>query len=160
MDLKVLRNLVEDAKQVYSDYPIMQRVVVSQGIHESHMNSPRGASQLAIRDNNLFGMKAKTDENGNFGREGVDYDEYPTWEHIDGEDKQVRAKFAKFPDHISCFKAHRALMERPRYKPVLESESVEEAFDELRECGYATDPNYPKRLQEVYDSIVRRAFNE
>ena len=151
MDLKVLSNLIEDAKQVYDDYPIMQRVVVTQGIHESHMNSPRGASQLAIRCNNLFGIKGEGDAGSK---------SFPTWEHIDGEDVQVDADFACYSDHAACFAAHRSLMEHTRYAPVLASRSATEAFKQLQKCSYATDPAYPARLQEVYDTIVRDAFND
>ncbi len=153
MDQKILRNLVYDAKKAYDDYPIMQRVVVTQGIWESHMNSPRGASQLSIRCNNLFGMKATQEQIDN----GY-YEEFPTWEHEDGEDKQIQAKFAKFKDHEECFEAHRSLMEHSRYKPVLDSDNIEEAFDQLQKCGYATDPNYPARLQTIYYAFVEDAF--
>ncbi len=151
MDQQVLQNLIESAKEVYPDSEIMQRVVVTQGIHESGMHRPRGASQLAIRCNNLFGIKGK----GNAGSKS-----FPTWEHIDGKDIQVQADFAAYLDHQSCFEAHRNLMNKKRYAPVLASETVSEAFVQLRLCGYATDRNYSVRLQQVYDSIVREAFND
>lgn len=151
MELKVLQSLIEDAKIAYSDYPIMQRVVVTQGIHESHMNSPRGASQLALRCNNLFGIKGTGD---------VGSKSFPTWEYEDGENIQVDANFAVYSSHEACFEAHRKLMEHARYAPVLASETVEEAFKQLQRCGYATDPNYPASLQIVYDNIVKDAFDE
>ncbi len=51
-------------------------------------------------------------------------------------------------------------MEHPRYAPVLASDTVDEAFLQLRLCGYATDPNYSKRLSQVYTTIVSGAFKD
>lgn len=148
---KLLQNLIEAAKDVYPDYPIMQRVVVSQGIHESGFASQRGGSQLAIKYNNLFGIKAKT------GQEAV---LLPTWEEINGKVVHVKAPFAVYPDHEACFKAHRALMERPRYKPVLGAKTVKEAFSQLQKCGYATDGAYPRKLELVYSRYVEKEFGQ
>lgn len=155
MEQKILANLVEDAKKVYSDKSIMQKVVVTQGIHESGFLNRSGGSALAIRCNNLFGMKARLDKNGN----PIDPAEsFPTWEHIEGQDKQVRAWFRKFKDHAECFAAHRKLMERPRYAPVMTAKTLDEAFKQLQKCGYATDPRYPQKLMSVYLSTVSKVM--
>lgn len=155
MEQKILNNLIEDAREVYFDLPHMQRVVVTQGIHESGFLGKSGGSKLAIRCNNLFGMKARLDKKGN----PTDPHEYfLTWEHINGKDIQVRAAFRKFENHEECFKAHRVLMEKPRYAPVMSAMSVEEAFKQLQKCGYATDPKYPQKLQQIYLKIVDKAF--
>lgn len=155
MELKLLNNLIEDAKEVYSDKPIMQKVVVTQGIHESGFLGKSGGSGLAIRCNNLFGIKAKVDAKGNPIEPA---ESFPTWEHINGKDQQVRAWFRKYKDHAECFAAHRKLMEKPRYARVMAATNLKEAFDMLQKCGYATDPRYPQKLMSVYLTAVSKAM--
>lgn len=151
MDKDILALLVKDAKKVYDDNEMMQRVVVTQGIHESGFASAHGESLLALEDNNLFGIKAKA------GEPSVSM---PTWEYINGENVKVNALFAKYEDFKECFEAHRELMEKPRYERVMNAGSIEEAFHFLQVCGYATDPQYPQLLLNIYNEIVKDAFDD
>lgn len=159
MEQRILNNLIEDAREVYADLPHMQRVVVTQGIHESGFLGKKGGSDLAIRYNNLFGMKSRLDAKGKpIGK----FVMLPTWEDTNGAapggEEQIKAPFRVFADHAECFKAHRELMQKPRYTRVIAATNVKEAFDMLYKCGYATDPRYPSKLLQTYNAVVAKAF--
>lgn len=149
MEPKILRNLIEDAKSVYKDNYIMQQVVVSQAILESGFLNKSGGSQLAVKYNNLFGIKATA------GQPSI---KMRTWEHINGKDIQVMADFAWYDDFTDSFRHHRKLMEKSRYARVISSTKVNQAFIELRKAGYATDPKYPAKLQAIYDKYILPEF--
>ncbi len=149
MDLIILSHLVEDAKIAYSDSPVMQQVVVTQAIHESGFANKSGGSKLALKYNNLFGIKAKA------GQQSVTM---RTWEHIKGKDIQVNAEFAWYDDYTHAFYAHKELMSKPRYARVLQATTVKAAFKALYLSGYATDPKYPAKLEAVYDKWVAKEF--
>lgn len=145
-----MAKLLQAAKDVYSDLPTMQRVVVTQAIHESGFLN--GGSVLANRYNNLFGIKGK----------GAVLN---TIEYIKGVRTQVKAEFAAYASIEDCFKAHRRLMEcgvswnRSLYVPVISANTPSAAFDALYKCGYATDPKYPSKLLGIYNQYVSKVFN-
>lgn len=151
MELKLLNNLISSAKSVYPEYPILQKLVVTQGILESGFLRKSGGSTLALRYNNLFGIKARLDAAGKPIEPAV---ALSTWEHIKGRDIQVKAYFAVYKDHEACFKRHRELMLKPRYKQVLKSKTIEDACKYIRVCGWATDVNYTRKLLDIYTSVV------
>lgn len=151
MEQKILRNLIEDAKEVYKFKEVLQQVAVTQAIHESGFLNKSGGSQLAVKYNNLFGIKAVK------GQPSV---KMRTWEHINGKDIQVYADFAWYDSFTDSFVYHRKLMEKPRYSRVIASKTVSEAFNMLQACGYATDPRYPQKLQKVYDLVVKPEFEK
>jgi flagellum-specific peptidoglycan hydrolase FlgJ len=149
MDQILLANLVQAAKEVFPHNPILQRLVVTQAIHESGFLTKRGGSQLALKYNNLFGIKAKLNQESVM---------LPTWEHIKGKDVQVKAPFRVFKDHADCFEGYNQLISMKRYERVRKSKTIEEAFVMIWKCGYATDPRYPGKLQSVYNSTVKKEF--
>jgi len=126
----------------------MQALVVCQAIHESGFAQSKGGSQLALRHNNLFGIKELKSRPGQVVM-------MPTWEVINGKTIQVKAGFATFSDFEDCFRQHAIMMSWPRYKNVLESETASEAFTRIQRSGWATNPKYSIRLQEVYDQYVK-----
>ena len=155
MEIKFFTNLKRAAERVYPHNEVMQRVVVTQAVHESGLLSKRGGSQLAIRYNNLFGIKGK----GSGGSVKM-----PTWESVNGVVKHVRADFAVYMSHEDCFEAHKNLMENGvswnhnLYKPVLEARTVQGGFEALQKCGYATDPKYALKLSETYEKLLLRGL--
>lgn len=148
MELKVLHSLIESARDVYPDSKPMQALVVSQAIHESAFHGKSGGSQLALRYNNLFGIKKLKSRPDDFVM-------LPTWEVINGKTIQVKAPFAVFKDFEDCFQQHKVMMDWPRYRNVLESKTAGEAFTRIRVSGWATNPAYTTRLMEVYNKYVK-----
>ena len=141
-DLNLLKEI---ACIVYFDLPILKEMSVVQAIHESGYNRVSGASDLALKHNNLFGIKAKPWQK-----------KVPvtTWEEINGRSTiTVKADFIKFDSAFECFTYHRVKMESARYKPVLEAKTVVDAFIQLYKCGWATDSAYPDKLTNIYHKL-------
>lgn len=141
--------LVRSAKEVYPNSEMMQKVAVTQAVHESGTLSRRGPSQLAKLYKNLFGIK-KTGTDGSVMM--------PTWEEVDGEAVKVIAPFAKNHTYADSFRQHSRLMHYRRYQRVLSSEDCYEAFDMLQICGYATDSKYPVKLTRIYNLHIAKHF--
>lgn len=148
MELKVLASLKESAEEVYPDQPLLQALVVTQAIHESGFGLPSGGSMLARKYNNLFGIKALKSR-------PLDVVELPTWEEVNGKAVQTRAKFAVFKDYEDCFEQHKVMMHWPRYRLVLEADTLEGIFSAIYLSGYATDSKYPRKLMSIYLMYVR-----
>lgn len=132
-----IKNLRKACKEVYADLPILADLCLTQGVHESNLlNRP---SQLALRYNNLFGIKGK----GLTGKSIL----LPTWEEVNGKTVYVKAAFAYNDSIEDSIKQHRNLMMKARYKPVRESKTLDEAFVNIYKAGYATDSKYPDKLK-------------
>lgn len=149
MNKDKLEELKEAARKVYKDSPIMQSVVVCQGILESGYIGSASGSKLARVAYNLFGIKGK----GNDGSIIMS-----TTEYVNGKPIRVNASFAKYKSIADCFEAHKKLMtkgvswNKDLYKPVLNAKSVYEAFDQLQKQGYASDVKYASKLKKIYDT--------
>lgn len=156
MEQKLLDNLVDSSANVYPNSTIMQRVIVTQAILESGFLGKKGGSDLALKYNNLFGIKAsqeQIDDGKSVRMPTTEYNQY-------GDPEHVMADFAVYDDHEQAFAAHKTLMDHDRYKPVRDAEGVYDAFTQLQRCGYATDPNYPRSLRNIYDNFVEPVFKQ
>lgn len=93
---------------------------------------------------NLFGIKHHgTDEYG--------YVECETYEYIKGERVKVVAKFRKYPSYLESLRDHsKFLLTNARYKPAFAyTQNPEQFARELQKAGYATDPDYAKKLISI-----------
>lgn len=122
---------------------ILQDLCLTQAVHES--NLLRSPSQLAMKYNNLFGIKGK----GLTGKSVM----LPTWEEVNGKTVYIKAPFAQNDSLEDSVKQWYKLMNKPRYKIVLDSKSLDDAFVNIVKAGYATDSRYSTKLKSVYDSI-------
>ena len=96
-------------------------------------------------------------ETGTFnilGIKALDYEPYSmctTWEHYDGKDVTIQAKFKDFDSYQDCidqlveqwYKDYRG------YKGVNRATSVGECCQLLVAEGYATDPHYASKLMSI-----------
>lgn len=142
-----IKGLVESAKATYGDTP-MAALAATQAILESGLYKGK-PSNLAAKAYNLFGVKGK----GNDG-----YITMPTTEHVGDQNLRVNANFAKYSDYKSSFDAHKNLMSKSRYSNVWNAQSPYEAFQSVKDAGYATDRRYPELLSGVYDKYVAQYF--
>lgn len=141
-----IENIVKAAQAAYPDNPNMAKLAAAQAIHESNLlNKP---SKLA-RSNNLFGIKGS----GTAGSVNM-----PTWEVINGKKVNVNANFAANNSLEDSFIQHKNLMNRPRYKNVINSQSFEDAANAIYKAGYATDPSYTKKLVNTYNKTLAPYF--
>lgn len=78
-----------------------------------------------------------------------------TREYINGSWINKEDKFRAFSSWEDSFKAYFDLLETGRYKACLSCKTVLECITVIKNCGYATDPNYINSIMGVYDTIVR-----
>ena len=93
--------------------------------------------------NNLFGIKADKSWTG----PTVDV---PTHEVIRGERIAVTDKFRKYASFAESMADHaQFLLKNPRYAPCFKETSGMGWATALQKAGYATDPDYAKKLQDT-----------
>lgn len=136
--------------KLYPLTPIENALALSQAILESNLRPNQAPSLLAHRYNNLFGIKARPNEENTIQSVNLG-----TWEYINGEDIKQDAWFRKFNSVEDCIRRHKEILRLDRYAPVRHAKTFEEAANFIRLCGYATDPNYSKSLIAVYNQYVK-----
>lgn len=101
---------------------------------------------------NLFGIKADPSWTG-----PVTTNE--TTEFVQGKRTTITARFRAYPDWSGSIIDHaQFLAENPRYAPAFEHSDDGESFAAaLAQCGYATDPDYGKKLVSIilWHSLLR-----
>ena len=113
---------------------------VSTTIAQAILESNWGQSELAKNANNLFGIKWSSG----------DFYEKDTWEVVAGQNITVKAKFAKYKDHLECILAHSKFLQKDRYKNAFNFVKDPERFiEEIHKAGYATDPNYSDKIISI-----------
>lgn len=125
----------ETAVQQQADYGIPASITMAQALLES----AAGQSELAKNARNHFGIKCTSEWFG-----GVYY----------YDDDRKGECFRQYRDAAESFKDHSLFLKRPRYTTCFEIavEDYEGWARRLRECGYATDPNYaPKLIKLIED---------
>lgn len=102
-----------------------------------------GASLLASKYNNFFGIKADKSWKGKVVN-------LKTREVINGADKVIVDGFRVYDNPLQSFNDRVAfLKQNPRYKAVFAATTPEAQAAELKKAGYATDPNYATILQSI-----------
>lgn len=122
------------ALQNQQDYGIPASIIMAQALLESGA----GTSELAVNANNHFGIKCTSDWFG-----GVYY----------YDDDSKGECFRQYGDAGESFKDHSKFLQRPRYATCFEIvvEDYEGWAYRLKECGYATDPGYAKKLIKLIE---------
>jgi len=142
--LEFIRRIAPWAQAAAEKHGVPASVTIAQAILESGW----GKSSLAAKHNNFFGIKA--------ARSGNAAVELPTWEVLNGKRVQVTARFRVFASPAECFDWRgRWLSTSKTYARAMADADDPIVFaTRLWQCGYATDPNYPKKLVDliqVYD---------
>jgi len=93
-------------------------------------------------DFNYFGIKAA---------EGEPYSTCTTWEHYDGKDVTIQAKFKDFDSYQDCINqlVNQWYRDYKGYKGVNRAQSVGECCQLLVAESYATDPHYAAKLMSI-----------
>jgi len=126
-----------------ADRDILPSLAIAQAILESGW----GTSNLALKANALFGIKAGTAWKG----PRVDI---KTHEHIDANRVGVIAAFRAYGSWEESITDHGKLLRASRYKAVLGERDYKKACRAVHAAGYATDPGYAGyliKLIERYD---------
>ncbi|MGG4553752.1 glycoside hydrolase family 73 protein [Paenibacillus humicus] len=112
-------------------------LTIAQAILESNW----GTSALAVQANNLFGMKGT----GSAGSITL-----PTTEYRAGVPYTIQAAFRKYKSWEESVADHTRLLLNQRYQQILRRPG-KEAARYVAAAGYATDPNYAKKLIALMD---------
>lgn len=113
---------------------ILASLTASQALIESN----KGNSGLAVKANNLFGIKGK------YNGQCVSM---MTTEYYGGKPCRVLADFRKYPSWAESIADHSALFNKnKRYENLRNCQDYEEACINVKKDGYATSPTYTNTL--------------
>jgi flagellum-specific peptidoglycan hydrolase FlgJ len=111
-------------------------------VAQAALESNFGRSQLSMRANNYFGIKATRDRA---------FVEMPTREVVNGATVLTTARFARFESMEDCFRFRDALILRSSlYAGARASAQDPETFARALGARWATDPSYAEKLMSVY----------
>ncbi|MDP1747797.1 MAG: glucosaminidase domain-containing protein [Bacteroidota bacterium] len=131
-----VQNFKEDAIKEMLLYNIPASIILAQGMLESG----NGTSDLAVLANNHFGIKCHDEWEG------------PTF--IKNDDTEDEC-FRKYPTVLDSYTDHSLFLKsRARYSQLFELNRTDyRAWAKgLKEAGYATDPDYTKRLLDLIET--------
>ena len=148
--LLLLADAYQDYINTYAPMAIEQQqahgipasITLAQGLLES----AAGCSTLATRGNNHFGIKCHSEWTGD-----------TLLRSDDAPDECFRA----YRTAAESFADHSRFLLRKRYAPLFELPETDYAAwaRTLRECGYATDPNYASRLITIIERYALYIFD-
>lgn len=147
-----VQHLSGTAERVAQESGIPASFMLGQAGHETGW----GKSEIKHKDGsnsfNLFGIKAGKGWTGKVA-------EITTTEYINGKAQKVTAKFRAYDSYEDSFRDYAKLIkESPRYEQaesVAQSGSAIAYASALQKAGYATDPEYAKKLSGAINSVLR-----
>lgn len=153
---KHIQNFVENmrtaAEVAAAESGLPMKLILSQAALESGW----GQRQIQHADGrptyNLFGIKAGKHWQGPVA-------DIMTTEFLQGRKVKLTQPFRAYNSYEESFTDYaRLISKQPRYAEVLQAQSAEEAAYRIQEAGYATDPEYAKKLIAImgyFDSKAR-----
>ena len=147
-----MQHLSGTAERVAKDSGIPASFMLGQAGHETGW----GKSEIRNKDGstsfNLFGIKAGKGWTGKVA-------EVTTTEFINGKAQKVSAKFRAYDSYEDSFRDYaRLITENPRYEKAqatAKNGSAVAYASELQKAGYATDPDYARKLSGAINSALR-----
>lgn len=116
-------------------------ILASLTASQAFIESNKGNSGLAVKANNLFGIK---------GTYKGEYVTMLTTEYYGGVPFKVNAQFRKYPSWKESIADHSALFNRlSRYENLRGCTDWKKATEYVKQDGYATAPDYTQTLQNV-----------
>lgn len=129
-----------------SNHTVLPSVTISQGLRESAW----GRSELAIKANNLFGVKSGTNWTGKSYVKN-------TQEYYDGKTPvTIKDAFRVYPDWGQGVSDHSAFLQKERYAAAKGQTNFTIACNYIKKAGYATGPYYSANL--VKDIIAYKLY--
>jgi flagellar protein FlgJ len=147
-----VQSLSATAERVAQDSGIPASFMLGQAGHETGW----GKSEIKNADGssafNLFGIKAGKGWTGKVA-------EITTTEFINGKAQKVTAKFRAYASYEDSFRDYaRLITNSPRYEKAQATAKTGSAVAyaaELQKAGYATDPEYARKLSGAINSALR-----
>jgi flagellar protein FlgJ len=126
-------------------------VLIAQAALETGWGRSLPRNQYGESSLNLFGIKADRDWHG--PRAVV-----TTLEFVDGVPEQRREPFRMYKGVAEAFDDYAALVEsRPRYAEALGASTPAAYVEALQRGGYATDPDYARKILDILARLPGRA---
>lgn len=131
---------------------ILPSVTIAQAILESNF----GESELAVKANNLFGVK------GSYHGNSI---KLPTKEYKNNKIYTTEDEFRAYPDWASALLDHANLFlegtswNKNQYQAVLAATNFKEAAHALKENDYSTDPKYPEKLIAIIEQYQLEKYD-
>lgn len=147
-----VQHLSSTAERVAAGSGIPAAFMLGQAGHETGW----GKSEIRNKDGstsfNLFGIKATKNWTGKVA-------EVTTTEYINGKAQKVVAKFRAYDSYEDSFRDYAKLItDSPRYEKAQATARTGSAVafaGELQKAGYATDPEYARKLSGAINSALR-----
>jgi flagellar protein FlgJ len=138
------------AKAAEAETGIPATFMVAQAAHESGWGRHEIRNADGSSSFNLFGIKAGKDWTGPTTT-------VTTTEVVNGQPHKVQAKFRAYASYEESFKDYAKLMkDNPRYSKVVAAGNSAQGFAHgLQRAGYATDPEYAKKLTNMINTTLR-----
>ena len=136
-----IQQVAPEAQAMQNTYHVYASITIAQAILESNW----GTSKLATQYHNLFGIKGT----------GANSKVMTTKEYTGGKWVVIKDRFRVYSSWDESIKDHTRLMlqgtdmNRQNYDRVVKATNYEEAAKALQQSGYATDPDYAKKLISV-----------
>ena len=144
-----VKSLWPYAKQAASLLQTDPKVLIAQAALETGWGQHVMRTEQGISSKNLFGIKANTSWEG--PRAQV------TTLELDGDSlKKQRADFRAYESYADSFEDYaRFVNEKSRYAKARDVAADPKQYaQELQAAGYATDPNYAKKIGGIYNSPI------
>lgn len=145
-----ISSIKDGALEGYNTHNILPSLTIAQAILESGW----GESYLSTEANNLFGIKAYNDWNGD--TINLSTKEY----NLDNSSYIINADFKSYSSFNESIEDHSELLSSERYASVRNSSNYVEACYAIYDCGYATSPNYPEELINVIETYDLQNIDE
>lgn len=150
-----ISRLLAPAVEVSRRTGIPHQLIIAQAALESGWGKREIRRENGQPSYNLFGIKATPDWKG-------DTAEITTTEYINGVAQKVKAVFRVYRSYTDALHDYSALLVRnSRYQNVRLAKTPEQAAFALQDGGYATDPQYAKKLigiiQQIKNNIMQAA---
>ncbi len=139
--------LLPELRRALEGLPLKPEQVLAQSALETGwgqhvIHGPDGKSS-----HNLFGIKSS-------GRWHGDSVEVRTLEFVDGRPQSRAERFRSYPDVAAAVRDYVSFLRAdPRYSEVLEAGDAESFASALQRAGYATDPDYRRKITAVMGSL-------
>jgi len=147
-----VQHLSGTAEKVAQESGIPASFMLGQAGHETGWGKSEIKNADGSNSFNLFGIKAGKGWTGKVA-------EITTTEYINGTPRKVVAKFRAYDSYEDSFRDYaRLIKESPRYEKaesVAQSGSAMAYASALQKAGYATDPEYARKLSGAINSVQR-----
>lgn len=142
-----LAELSQPAQLASQQSGVPHHLILAQAALESGWGQRQIRRENGEPSYNLFGVKASGTWKG-------PVTEITTTEYENGEAKKVKAKFRVYSSYLEALSDYVGLLTRnPRYAAVTRAASAEQGALALQDAGYATDPEYARKLTNMIQQL-------